>query len=162
MTIVAQFNNNSFDFEAPQRKNVTKKNGKKKSAPCKGRILIMDDEKMIRDISREILIYLGYEVELAEDGAEAITLYKKAEESGENFDIVIMDLTIPGGMGAREAIKKLKDIAPDAKVLVSTGYSHDPIVDNFKEYGFCGVIIKPFKANDLNDTLKKVLVSCQP
>jgi len=115
-----------------------------------GKILIMDDDEIVRQMLREMLISLGYEVELSEDGAAAVELYKSAMESEIPFDLVIMDLTIPGGIGGKEAIKKLAAIDPHVRAIVSSGYSNDPIMANYKEYGFCGVIQKPYNINDLS------------
>ncbi len=83
-------------------------------------------------------------------------LYKKAKEAGKPFDVVIMDLTIQGGMGGKEAIKELLGIDPEAKVIVSSGFSNDPIMANFMEYGFKGVVSKPYKFEDLSEVVHKV------
>ena len=125
--------------------------------PGKGKILIMDDELLIRNVSGEILTALGYEVGFARDGKEAIDEYKKAENDGKPFDLVIMDLTIPGGMGGKEAVAKLHESFPDAKVIVSSGYSVDPIMSEYKKYGFSGVISKPYNANQVSETISKIL-----
>jgi PAS domain S-box-containing protein len=122
-----------------------------------GRILFMDDEEMVRDAAGEILRRIGYEVEFAKDGAEAIELYKKSKESGNPFDAVIVDLTIPGGMGGKEAIKKLLEIDPQVKAVVSSGYSIDPVMANFRKHGFRGVIAKPYKTKEISKLLHKVL-----
>jgi len=122
-----------------------------------GKILLMDDEEMILEIMDKILRELGYEVEFARDGNEAIDLYKKARVSGHPFASVIMDLTIPGGMGGREAIQKLREIDPNVKAIVSSGYSTDPVMSNFRKYGFCGVLTKPFKIKELGEILKEVM-----
>lgn len=100
---------------------------------------------------------LGYNVEFARDGDEATELYKKAIESGEPFDAVIMDLTIAGGMGGKEAIKKLIELDPEVKTIVSSGYSNDPVMSDYKQYGFHGVIAKPYQIEELSDTLSKVI-----
>lgn len=123
----------------------------------KGRILVMDDERMVCDIAGNILSHFGYQVAFAEDGNQALELYRNAGEAGEPFAAVIMDLTIPGGMGGKEAIQKLLDLDPQAKVIVSSGYSNDPILARFHEYGFKGVVAKPYKMEDLNKTLHEVL-----
>lgn len=124
----------------------------------KGKVLVMDDEEMIREATDQILGYLGYEVASAKDGAEAIKLYKSARESGQPFDVVILDLTIPGGMGGKEAIQKLLELDPQAKVIVSSGYSNDPVMAEYKRYGFIDVIAKPYKIEELNQTLAKVIM----
>ncbi len=122
-----------------------------------GKILIMDDEELIRDVARDILKSLGYETDLARDGAEALDLYRKAKDAGKPYAAVIMDLTIPGGMGGEEAVKKLHAIDPDAKAIVSSGYSTGPIMSDFKAYGFSGVITKPYRIADMGATLQLVI-----
>ena len=122
-----------------------------------GRILVVDDEESIRKLASEILIHIGYAVTVAEDGAEAIKLYKAARESGHSFDIVIMDLTMPGGMGGKEAVQKLIEIDPEVKALVSSGYSNDSIMANFRKYGFSGVLTKPYGIKDMKATLYKTI-----
>ena len=122
-----------------------------------GKVLVMDDEEIIRDAASEVLHYLGYAVVTARDGKEALHKYKKAQERGEPFDVVIMDLTVPGGTGGKEAVLKLKEIDPSAKVVVSSGYSTDPIMADFREFGFAGVVTKPYSVEELGSTLQKVL-----
>jgi PAS domain S-box-containing protein len=122
-----------------------------------GRILIMDDEKMIRDVTGKMLEYLGYEVDYAEDGSKAIEQYKNASDSGNGFDVIIMDLTIPGGMGGKETIQKLLEIDPQVKAIVSSGYSGDPIMSDYKKYGFSGVIGKPYELESLGGMLHSVI-----
>lgn len=113
-----------------------------------GKILVMDDEEVIRSSVGEILKIAGYEVELAEDGNKAIELYKKAMESSKPFDVVILDLTIRGGMGGKETIKKLLELDPDVKAIVTSGYSNDPVMANFREYGFSDVYCKASSTPD--------------
>lgn len=125
--------------------------------PGRGRILAMDDEDMIRDLIRHMLHRMGYEAEVACDGEQAIHLYRRALEAGEPFDVVILDLTIPGAMGGKEALKKLLEMDPDVKAIVSSGYSNDPIMSNYKNYGFCGVVAKPFNMQNLSEALNEVL-----
>jgi CheY-like chemotaxis protein len=123
----------------------------------KARILIMDDEEIIQDVLSNMLDFLGYEAAVASDGAQAIDMYRKAMEAAAPFDAVIMDLTIHGGIGGKEAIKDLLALDPGAKAIVSSGYSTDPAVTNYQEYGFRGVIAKPFKIDDLAEILKQVV-----
>jgi len=123
----------------------------------KARILVMDDEQIIQDVLSSMLDFLGYEAEVASDGEKAIDMYRTALDSPKPFDALIMDLTIHGGMGGREAIRELVKIDPNVKAIVSSGYSTDPAVTNFHEYGFKAVISKPFKIEELGDILKKVV-----
>jgi PAS domain S-box-containing protein len=122
-----------------------------------GRVLIMDDEELIQELVGEMLGHLGYEVEGAHDGAEAIEAYLNAMKTGRPFDVVIMDLTVPGGMGGREAIRRLRELAPDVRAIVSSGYSDDPVMSNFREYGFSGVIQKPYQMHELGEEVRKLL-----
>ena len=123
----------------------------------KGKILVMDDEEFIRDVAIQMLSKIGYEVSTANDGNQTIEMYRQAQKSGEPFDIVIMDLTIPGGMGGKEAIMKLKKFDPNVKALVSSGYSNDPIMSNFRDYGFQGVVKKPYRIQEMSDALRSVI-----
>jgi two-component system, cell cycle sensor histidine kinase and response regulator CckA len=130
-----------------------------KPALGSGMILIMDDDEAIRTVAKDLLTLLGYEVGLAADGAECIQLYKAAAEAGKPFSAVIMDLTIPGGMGGKEAIEKLRVIDPEVKAIVSSGYSTDPIMSNHQQYGFRGVVAKPYDAFELSQALNDLLVT---
>ncbi|MGD2247680.1 MAG: PAS domain S-box protein [Candidatus Methanofastidiosia archaeon] len=121
------------------------------------KILLMDDEENILDAAGEVLAYLGYTVAFARDGADAISLYEKARQKGEPFDVVIMDLTVPGGMGGEETIQKLLSIDPGVCAIVSSGYSNDPVMADYQKYGFKGVITKPYTVEELNETLQQVM-----
>lgn len=121
-----------------------------------GRILIMDDEKMVRQVTGRMLKTLGYTSDVAEDGDIAIRKYQEAMEEGAAFDMVIMDLTIPGGMGGEEAIKHLLQIDPDVKAIVSSGYANNPVIADYEKYGFCAVISKPFSISQLSAALAEV------
>ncbi len=123
----------------------------------KTRILHMDDEEMILQITRDMLESLGYEVETVADGDEAIKKYVEARESGNPFDIVILDITVPGGMGGKQTITRLLEIDPGVKAIVSSGYSNDPVMAMFDKYGFAGVIAKPYQMTELRDVVKRVL-----
>ena len=116
----------------------------------------MDDEKFIREVAIQMLSKIGYEVAVADDGNQAVEMYRQAQKSGEPFDTVIMDLTVPGGMGGKMAIQKLKKLDPNVKTLVSSGYSNDPIMSNFRDYGFQGVVKKPYRIQDMSDALRSV------
>ena len=122
-----------------------------------GRILVMDDESPLRKMVGRMLEKLGYESEFAKDGAEAIRLVQEAKEAGKLYDAVILDLTIPGGMGGKEAINKLLEIDPEVKAIVSSGYSDDPVLSNFQDYGFKGMMPKPFESRSLGKVLHEVL-----
>ena len=123
----------------------------------KGKILCMDDQQHIREMLARMLIHLGYEVESASDGDEAIELYEMAKKAGHPFDAVILDLTIPGGIGGKEVVQKLHEIDPDVKAIVSSGYSSDPILSEYKRYGFKGAVAKPYEIGELSDTVHKVI-----
>jgi CheY-like chemotaxis protein len=101
---------------------------------------------------------MGYDVEYASDGVEAVEKYKEAKDK-DPFDLVIMDLTIPGGMGGTEAIKILKSIDPDIKAVVSSGYSNDPVLSDYKKFGFKDIVKKPYRLEVLSDTIENALNS---
>jgi PAS domain S-box-containing protein len=126
-----------------------------------GKILVMDDDEAIREVTEKILLELGYEVGSASDGAETIALYRDAAQSGQPFDAVIMDLTIPGGMGGKEAIQQLLKIDPKVIAIVSSGYSNDPIMSEYKKYGFRGVATKPYRIEKLSWVLHDVLMDAK-
>jgi PAS domain S-box-containing protein len=122
-----------------------------------GTILVMDDEEMIRDMTAEMLDYLGYQVTTCLNGSEATEMYAAASQSGAPFSAVIMDLTIPGGMGGKEAAERILAADPKACLIVSSGYSNDPIMSDFHTYGFVGAVAKPYKLNDFSQMLSSVL-----
>ncbi|HEX3048230.1 MAG TPA: PAS domain S-box protein [Bacillota bacterium] len=121
------------------------------------RILLMDDEEIILKTVSEMLEYCGHQVTVVRDGMKAIKAYEQALNSGSPFDIVIMDLTIPGGMGAQEAIVYLRKIDPKIKAIVSSGYANDPIISQYERFGFSGVVTKPYKLDELNAVLNQVV-----
>lgn len=122
-----------------------------------GRILVMDDNEYILELLESMLTSFGYQVEEAMDGEEAIRKYNGALLSGLPFDLVIMDLTISGGMGGKEAIKKLREIDPGIKAIVSSGYANDPVVSNYRDYGFGAAVNKPFNVNQLSRKVHELL-----
>ncbi|MDX1953345.1 MAG: PAS domain S-box protein, partial [Verrucomicrobiota bacterium] len=138
--------------------SIVNNSSSRKAAPRgHGRILVMDDEQAILDLARATLGHLGYEVEVARDGNEAIQLYSETYRTVNRFAAVIMDLTVPGGMGGREAMKRLREIDPLVKGIVSSGYSQDPVMANFREHGFLGVVDKPYEVSLLAQTLHNVI-----
>ena len=122
-----------------------------------GKILLMDDEEMIRDFGKELLLHLGYDVELASDGEDAVKQYEKALKNDEPFNAILMDITVPGGMGGKEAIVEILKMHPDVKAIVSSGYAQDPIMSNYKEYGFIGVLPKPYNVEGMSRELHRIL-----
>lgn len=123
----------------------------------KGRVLLMDDEEEIRELAGEMLKSIGYDVELAKDGSEAIETYKHATAAGCPFDVLIMDLTIPGSMGGKEAVKILKEFDPQVKAIVSSGYANDPVMADYQKFGFTEVIAKPYKIAELSKVLHRTI-----
>jgi two-component system cell cycle sensor histidine kinase/response regulator CckA len=124
-----------------------------------GKILIMDDEDQIRELAGEALSHLGYEVELAAAGAEAIQRYQAALSERRPFDAVILDLTVPGGLGGRETARRILQIDSDARLIVASGYSTDPIMADHAAYGFKAVVRKPYTVSEMSRTLHEVLRS---
>jgi two-component system cell cycle sensor histidine kinase/response regulator CckA len=121
------------------------------------KVLVMDDHELVRIIAGKILNHLGFEVEFARHGNEAVTLYREAKENGNPFHLVILDLTINYGLGAKDTIQKLLEVDPHVKAVVSSGYSNDPIIQNYQLYGFCGVITKPYEIEDFNSIVQKLI-----
>ncbi len=138
--------------EKIQRTIVSDSHKRKKS----GLVLVMDDEEMIREIATELLSQFGFLTIHANDGNQALVLYKKLKSDGKKIDLVIMDLTIPGGMGGKEAIVELLKIDPEANAIVSSGYSNDPVMAQYREYGFMGCLKKPFKLEELKEILDEL------
>ncbi|MBN1523202.1 MAG: response regulator [Spirochaetales bacterium] len=122
-----------------------------------GRVLIMDDVEAIRKSGARLLESLGYAAETAVDGQQAIDLYKQAMEDQNPFAVVILDVTVPGGMGGKEAMQELLHIDPGVKAIVSSGYSEDPVMAYFGEYGFKGVLRKAYTLEDMKEVLERVI-----
>jgi CheY-like chemotaxis protein len=120
-------------------------------------ILVIDDEASLRKMVERMLEKLGYKSEFAKNGAEAIRMYKDAQESEKPFDAVILDLTVPGAMGGKETVKRLLEIDPELKAIVSSSYSDDSVLANFKKYGFRGMMPKPFESLSLSGAFHEVL-----
>jgi two-component system cell cycle sensor histidine kinase/response regulator CckA len=122
----------------------------------KKKILVMDDEDMVGEIACQMLEYLGFEAIRVADGVDAVKEYKKHQDDGVPFAAVIMDLSIPGGMGGKEAVGEILNLDQEAKVFVSSGYSTDPVMVNYQEYGFTGGIAKPFDLATMQQVLSLI------
>jgi signal transduction histidine kinase/CheY-like chemotaxis protein len=122
-----------------------------------GTVLIMDDDEDMRKTTGDMLMRMGYTVDYAEEGNAAIAKYREARAAGSSFAAVIMDLTVPGGMGGKEAIGKLLEIDPAVRAIVSSGYSDDPVMADFRAYGFRGVAIKPYRIRELSEVVASVI-----
>jgi signal transduction histidine kinase/ActR/RegA family two-component response regulator len=122
-----------------------------------GKVLVMDDEEEMRRTTGDMLVRMGYTVEYADEGGEACAKFRMARESGKPFSAVIMDLTIPSGMGGKEAVRKLLEIDPEARVIVSSGYSDDPVMADYRSFGFQGAVSKPYRMRELSEVVAKVM-----
>jgi PAS domain S-box-containing protein len=123
----------------------------------KGKILLMDDEEMVRNVGQEMFALLGHDLVSAEDGRKAIELFQQAREAGTPFDLVILDLTVKGGMGGNEAIAALLKIDPQVKAVVSSGYSTDSEMADYRKYGYIAVLSKPYKLQEIGELLQELL-----
>jgi len=124
---------------------------------AKGKVLVMDDEQIILDMTREVLKFLDYDVMFAKDGQAAIDLYTLEKSAGAPFDVVILDLSVPSGLGGRETIVELRKIDPGVKAVISSGYSDDPAVRDFSNHGFDEKLTKPYKIHDLKNMLEQIM-----
>ena len=140
-------------------KQVAFERSRSEPAKGKGRILALDDEEAICELVKAALTPLGYDVTTVQDGQSAINAYKASMEEDRKFDAVISDLTIPGGMGGAECIKRLVEMDPGVKAIVSSGYAMDPVMSRYREYGFCACIAKPYEVSDLGHAVHDVLES---
>ncbi|MHA1796517.1 MAG: response regulator, partial [Promethearchaeota archaeon] len=136
-------------------KKELKKDNKK--AETKQSILILEDDKAIQRILKKLLQHLHYETVFTENGEDTIQLYKEAFNNNHKFDLVILDLTIPGGLGGKEVIQDLRFFDPDIRAIVASGYSNDPIMANPSKYGFIDVLKKPFSLNQLREIITKII-----
>jgi PAS domain S-box-containing protein len=128
-----------------------------KGFSCRGRVLLMDDDEMVRDLVDQMLAHLGYELETVDDGAAAIKLFKEARAKDRPFDLVILDLTVRAGVGGKETIMALRQIDASVKAIAISGYCDDPVIANFAEYGFAEAIAKPFQLQELGEVLIRVM-----
>jgi CheY-like chemotaxis protein len=122
-----------------------------------GRVLVMDDEPGIRQLITSLLQRIGFNVTAVEDGAAVVREYRRARHAGEAIACVILDLTVPAGMGGAEAMAQLREIDPDVCAIVSSGYSKDPVVANFREHGFRGIMPKPYNVDDVVKVISAVV-----
>lgn len=123
----------------------------------KAKILLMDDEEMVRTVTRSMLIQFGHDVVLCANGEEALKLYGEGLDTNNNFNLAIMDLTVPGGMGGQETAREILKMDPKARLIVSSGYSNNPVMASYEEYGFCGTIVKPYRIQELSKVINQVL-----
>ncbi|WP_447970965.1 hybrid sensor histidine kinase/response regulator [Nitrospira sp. M1] len=130
---------------------IGKKNGS-------GKVLVMDDEESIRVLASEMLRACGYHFEMAKNGEEALTLYQQAKETDTPFSAVILDLTVPGGLGGKETMVQLLQIDPNVKAVVSSGYSNDPIMAQYQRFGFHAVMTKPYSLTELSDVMYQLVM----
>lgn len=130
--------------------------------PVPKKILFMDDDQRIRSLVENMMQFLGYDVTFAGSGGEAIELYSRTKAAGKTFDVVILDLTIQGGMGGDQAVKRLLEIDPDVKAVITSGYADSPVLKHFREYGFVAAIAKPYRIEELKDLLEELLPSDRP
>ena len=120
-------------------------------------VLVMDDEETVRKVARGMLVSMGHSVELVENGTEAVQLYRRRLEEGKPYDLVILDLTVPGGMSGTEAASRILDMDPDALLMVSSGYSTDPVMARYRDYGFSGVLSKPYTLENMRKAVAELL-----
>ena len=164
ITVVSQLNRGttfSVYLPATAARPVRKKGKVKKREfiPRTGKILIIDDEEVVRDVAGRFVKHIGYQSDLADGGKEGIALYETALKKSCPYDAVILDLTMPGGMGGKAAAKQIRTLDRGAKIVASSGYSNDPIMSNFKKFGFDGALAKPYQITELSEVLERVIGS---
>ncbi|MBF0225120.1 MAG: response regulator [Desulfobacterales bacterium] len=123
------------------------------------KILLIDDEDIIIEVTEGMLVYLGYEVKIAKDSNEALKIFTQAFKENNYFDLIIVDLCLLNGVSGYDLFQKIIKIDPNAKTIISSGYSTDPMIENYKNYGFSGAITKPYKLDDLIKVLNSVFES---
>jgi PAS domain S-box-containing protein len=151
-----------FRVSLPARRDLASDPSPSPEGPrVSGRVLIMDDEAMVMRIAERVLQNGGYQTQGAANGEAAVAAYRAAFTGGQRFDVVILDLTVPGGMGGREAAAKILAVDPTARLIVSSGYSEDAVMAEFRRHGFCAVLPKPYNAQQLCDAVQTVLQADQ-
>ncbi len=147
-----------FRFYLPAAEGMVAEDEGRQGAALRGtgRILLMDDEGIVRKVGGALLGDMGFNVEFAADGEDAVAKYKQSRSKGQGFDAVILDLTVPGGVGGKEAVKAIREVDPGAKVIVSSGYSNDPVMADHKRHGFDAVLAKPYTMEELGEVLRDV------
>ncbi len=123
----------------------------------KGRVLVLDDDPPVLEILGDVLSYLDYEPVLTRRGEDTIDAFRMQSLTGKPFDLVILDLTVKDGLGGRDVIGLLMIVDPDVRALVSSGMVNDPVIENYKAYGFCGLVPKPFTVEELSEALDKAM-----
>jgi CheY-like chemotaxis protein len=116
----------------------------------------MDDDEVVRNLARTLLARAGHDGTLVADGAEAVTAYRQAQAAGNAYDLVIVDMTVPGGMGGKETLGELQKINPAVRVIASSGYSNDPVMANHQAYGFAAVLPKPYDQDSFTRAINQV------
>ncbi len=142
---------------ASEKEYVVEEKAEERAPSGCGRILVMDDEDTVRIVTGKALGLFGYETDLATNGQEAVELYQKAQADGKPYDAVILDLTVPGGMGGEETLEKLRKMDPHIRAIVTSGYSDDPVMAHPEAFGFSGVVTKPYTSNDLGRAMHELL-----
>ena len=122
----------------------------------------MDDDEVVREVAAGMIASIGYAASTAESGEQAVALFCKAREEGSPFDIVILDLTVKRGMGGEETVRRLREIDPDVKAVVSSGYSDAAVVADFRAHGFSACLNKPYRLGGLRDCLLSLLKTSGP
>jgi PAS domain S-box-containing protein len=149
----------TFVIRLPAAPEAPGERARQRSSPATlgGRILLMDDDEMVRTVAGELLQALGHGVDFAAHGEEALAKFREARESGRPFDAVILDLTIRGGMGGAETLRRLLEIDPAVKAVVSSGYSDDAVTSTYRDHGFRAFLKKPYRLEELRETLDSLL-----
>jgi len=135
--------------------------GMRPSARAGKRVLLVDDEDAVRNVAVRMLQHIGYDAVAVAHGHQALQAYDAAHHAGTPFDLVILDLTLAGGIGGVDALKLIRERFPEVTAVVSSGYSSDPVLASFADYGFKGVIVKPYTLTKLADTLTRVLATAR-